>query len=382
MPDATARRWGDGENSLVSAHLWHLFRVQPRPADGSHAQTLWSSRRWSTAAAGLALLASACSTTAASAERTPAPTTTSTTAVLIAPVVPALAQLAAGPDLAAIDDATRPVGRLAGRRICIDPGHDAFYSRGSTGRNTAGVVPIHPTERIRLYEVDLALAVSYRLKAILDAEGAATCVTRREDGTFQIPPYDFTGDGRVRSEGQATEDAAERLQTRIDWANQFGAELFVSVHFNGAGDSAMRGTEVYYTDVGPTAAQGKALAEALMKGVLDEMRARGYPGVNRGVQSDRFRRLTDAQRAVSLRHNSAAIIANGADPAKCPDCQRLLVLGNNPASLHMGTYLGALVELEYLSSFTAIESLLLRPDSIELLATGLANGLLAYADAG
>ena len=46
------------------------------------------------------------------------------------------------------------------------------------------------------------------------------------------------------------EDTPERTQPRIDWANDFGAEIVVSIHFNGLDDRRVRGTEVYYTDGG------------------------------------------------------------------------------------------------------------------------------------
>jgi N-acetylmuramoyl-L-alanine amidase len=205
-------------------------------------------------------------------------------------------------------------------------------------------------------------------------------VTRRADGSFQKEPYDFTGDGRVRSEGQALEDGAERIQSRIDWANDFGAEILVSVHFNGSDDPSVSGTEVYWSDFVPEAAQNRALADALRRHLLTAMREAGHPARDRGIHDDIFERATAAQRARSLAHNQAAIVANGFDPRDCRDCRRLLVLGKNPMSKVMGSYVGALVEVEYLSNPNVVEGFLLREDSVEIIARGLRDGIVAFVE--
>ena len=278
----------------------------------------------------------------------------------------------------AVDAGAPREGRLAGRRICLDPGHDAYWGVGASARDSRGATPVHPTEGIRLVEFELTLKVAYRLADLLAQEGADVCVTRREDGSLQIEPYDFTGDGQVRPDGQAVEDSPERTQPRIDWANRFGAEVLVSVHFNGADDPAVRGTEVYYSDVGPLAERGRVLADVLLRSLLDEMNARGYATVDRGTRIDRYQRYPSEVQAAFLRNNAGTIVRNGADPGNCPDCSRIGVLGNNPMSLTRAMYVGTLVEVEYLSNPYAVDALIMRPDSVDIIATGLAKGVLTY----
>jgi N-acetylmuramoyl-L-alanine amidase len=271
--------------------------------------------------------------------------------------------------------------RLGARRICIDPGHDAYWVVGASGRTASGVVPLHPTERVPLTEHELTLGVAYRLKALLEAEGAEVCVTRKpreEGGGLQIEPYDFNGDGRVRTAGVTAADGPERIQPRIDWANQFGAEVLVSIHFNGIEDAGVRGTEVYYSDVARTAAEGRQLASLVLESLLHELRSAGYAAVSRGVLSDRYQRYTAAETAALIATNAAAIRANGHDPARCPDCLRLLTLGNNPMSREMGSYLAILVEVEFLSNPWVVETLIMRPDLFDLAAAGIANGILRF----
>lgn len=305
--------------------------------------------------------------------------TASATVVAVEATVEAPLQISIEPT----PEPTAVPGKLAGRRICIDAGHDAHWVVGASGRTSGGTVPVHPTERIPLHEHELTLSVAYRMKELLEAEGAEVCVTRKprdEGGRLYIEPYDFNGDGRVRTAGVTASDGPERMQPRIDVANQFGAEILVSIHFNGIEDQRVRGSEVYYSDVPSTAEQGRRLAGLVLDGLLAELRAIGFAATDRGVLSDRYQRYTSAETAAMIAGNAAMVRANGHDPANCRDCLRLITLGNNPMSREMGRYVAVLVEVEFLSNPTVVETLLLRPDIFDVVAAGLANGVIRYFD--
>jgi N-acetylmuramoyl-L-alanine amidase len=271
-----------------------------------------------------------------------------------------------------------PQARLAGKRICLDPGHEAYWIIGTAARDRNGTVPTHPTEGIPLLEHRMNLKVAYRLAALLEAEGAAVCVTRKVDGNLQTEPYDYTGDGLVRPESVALVDVGERVQPRIDWANQFGAEILLSIHFNGSDDSNLSGTEVYYPDTSPRAAEGLRLGSAVMSSLLTELASAEYAGRDRGVRSDRYARRQQADRAQLIGHYADVISSHGVDPQHCPQCDGLLPLGNNPFALHLGTYAAALVEVEYMTNPDVVERLLLHPDVVDIVSRGLANGILAF----
>jgi N-acetylmuramoyl-L-alanine amidase len=281
------------------------------------------------------------------------------------------------PDI--VPEPPAPASPLHNRRICLDPGHDTPWNIGASARGT----PVHPTERVPLVEHELTLRVAYRLKDLLETEGAAVCVTRTsppEGGRLQIDPYDFSGDGRVRPIGLAIEDVPEVIQPRIDWANAFEAELLVSIHFNGSDDPRTRGTEVYYPDTGPRQDDGRRLAQSLLDGLLEEMRDAGYEPIDRGARSDHYQRYTPPDMARILANNAATIRANGHNPTACVDCYRLLTLGNNPMARELGRYLGAVVEIEFLSNPNAVEAFILRPDSLDVIARGLLRGLMAFVN--
>jgi N-acetylmuramoyl-L-alanine amidase len=270
---------------------------------------------------------------------------------------------------------------LMGRRICIDPGHDAYWTIGASGYTRNRVVPRHPADQIPLHEHESTLSVSYRLKSLLEAEGALVCVTRtprEEGGGLQKTPYDFSGDGRVRTLGQAIEDVPEVIQPRIDWANDFGAEVLVSIHFNGAGDASLRGTEVYYSDTGPRQEEGHRLATRLLRALLDEMAGVGHGVVDRGVRSDKYQRYSAEETRRIFANNATTIRANGHDPANCGECYRLATTGNNPMSLQRGVYLAAIVEIDFLSNPDVVEGFIMRPDSFDVIARGLLAGLTRY----
>ena len=277
--------------------------------------------------------------------------------------------------------ASAPVaaGRLDGRRICLDPGHDQYWTPGATALDRNGRLPKHPATGMELHEHELTLDLAYWTKLLLEEEGASVCVTRRpreEGGGLYIEPYDFTGDGLVRT--LAIEDVPEQMQPRIDWANLFGAEILVSLHFNGSGDPRMRGTEVYYSKGSTREIEGYVLASSLLEAMLSTLEEVAYPSISRGVLSDAYQRYPSETVRRLLSNNSAAIRSKGLDPTSCLDCARLVTLGNNPMSQTNGIFVAALVEVEFLSNPDVVESLILRPDLYDLLAKALRDGLIEY----
>jgi N-acetylmuramoyl-L-alanine amidase len=288
-----------------------------------------------------------------------------------------------GPAASPVTESSPP-SSLADHRICLDPGHDSYWVAGASGRTSSGSVPRHPQAQIPLVEHELTLQVAYRLKALLEFEGSQVCVTRKpaeEGGQLAIEPYDYTGDGRVRPVSRTVEDVPELIQPRIDSANSFRAEILVSIHFNGSEGRRLRGTEVYYTDAGPREAQGRRLAQSLLSALTAEMRRAGHATLDRGVRSDRYQRYSQQETLRLFANNAAVIRANGHDPGNCPDCYRQLTLGNNPMSLHRGAYVGALVEVEFLSNPDVVEGFILRPDSLDVIANGLLQGIRGYFEA-
>ncbi len=59
------------------------------------------------------------------------------------------------------------------------PGHDSYWVIGATGRTSGGTVPVHPADGVPQFEHELTLSVGYRLKALLEPDGASVCVTSK-----------------------------------------------------------------------------------------------------------------------------------------------------------------------------------------------------------
>ncbi|MBI5870274.1 MAG: N-acetylmuramoyl-L-alanine amidase [Actinobacteria bacterium] len=123
---------------------------------------------------------------------------------------------------------TSATGRLAGRVICIDPGHASNTNSGTEPigpgatetkttepGGTSGVVSGVP-------EHVVTLAIAKQLKQKLEAEGARVVMVREGD----------TFDGLARD--------------RPLIANQSGAGLFVRIHCDGSTDPAARGASTIY----------------------------------------------------------------------------------------------------------------------------------------
>ncbi len=104
--------------------------------------------------------------------------------------------------------------------IVIDPGH---------GGSDPGCVANGVQEKIA------TLGVALHLKPILEKMGFKVIMTRDTDrdvwGRPNMPGYDA--------------DESE-LQARVNIANENGAALFLSIHFNACADPSIHGTQVYY----------------------------------------------------------------------------------------------------------------------------------------
>lgn len=117
--------------------------------------------------------------------------------------------------------------------IIIDPGH---------GGEDYGA---HSITKPLYHEKNLNFSLARMLQNILDGQGYRTTLTRK-------------GDQFVA------------LDKRADFANQAGASLFVSVHFNSAPSTEASGIEVYYYRSETDPARSKASLNCA-KAILDEV---------------------------------------------------------------------------------------------------------------
>src|SRR5262249_20802286 len=99
-------------------------------------------------------------------------------------------------------------GPLAGKVICVDPGHGGWKS-GASGQNG-------------LKEGDACLGMALQLAAALRESGATVLLTREDDR--------YVG-----------------LEDRSGYANSQGVDLFISIHCNAVPHhGSQSGTETYY----------------------------------------------------------------------------------------------------------------------------------------
>jgi N-acetylmuramoyl-L-alanine amidase len=211
--------------------------------------------------------------------------------------------------------------------VAIDPGHGgADY--GATGS----------VDGRRLLEKELTLRVSRALADQLQKAGYRTLLTRSDDRS--VGTDDRNGDGKV--------DAADDLQARVDRANQAGATILVSVHFNGSVDRSLRGPEVYYSPDRPFAAESRKLAERIAAATTA--------------------RLAEAKRPVALRGVFSDTILGGHLYVLGPAGGRIVRASNMP---------GVLVEGMFLSN-DADARLLADDATVQALVKGYADGIAAY----
>lgn len=130
------------------------------------------------------------------------------------------------------------VSGVAGRVVCLDPGH---------GGIDLGNVRVE-NGQITLQEKDFTLRNALELKRRLEAQGIVVVLTRSTDSEANPNNLDVNGDGEVASpDGPANSSELDDLQARVNACNDAGADLLVSIHYNGAENTALEGYEVWYS---------------------------------------------------------------------------------------------------------------------------------------
>jgi N-acetylmuramoyl-L-alanine amidase len=164
-------------------------------------------------------------------------------------------------------------------KVCLDPGHGGSDS-GACGNG--------------LQEKDITLIVALKVRDYLQAVGYDVAMTRETD----------------KDVGYADDSAAVELQARCDISNNYGADVFVSIHNNSAESDQASGTETFYF-AGST--NGQKLAQCIDNQLV------GIGLIDRGIKDDSLyvTGYTDAIAALA----ELAFISNADDAAKLGDSE-------------------------------------------------------------
>ena len=159
-----------------------------------------------------------------------------------------------------------PTRGHAGQTIFIDAGH---------GGLDPGVVGTTPSGRVVL-EKDATLAVASRLAAVLRAGGYGVVMSRTRDTTvLKLSAADS-------NYGAITSSAVHRdLAARAACANVAGADVLVSIHFDGFSDPAVGGTETFYDSARSFSSENRRLATSLQSALVARLGE-----ADRGVWTD------------------------------------------------------------------------------------------------
>lgn len=131
---------------------------------------------------------------------------------------------------------------IQGARIVIDPGH------GTDGKGTdPGAIGPGGTK-----EKDINLAVSLKLAELLKSAGASVFLTRSGES---LPYY---------------------LAERAYYANDIGADIFVSIHCNASLSAEANGTSTFYyapagTELGEQRGERQRLASSIQRGLVNSI---------------------------------------------------------------------------------------------------------------
>ena len=111
---------------------------------------------------------------------------------------------------------------LAGKVICLDPGHGG-YDGGARARDSG------------VWEKELNLAVALKTREALEAQGAQVIMTRTEDADL------------ADADNGANTKKRRDMKARLDTAQAGGAQLLLSIHMNEYRQRSSSGPQVFYT---------------------------------------------------------------------------------------------------------------------------------------
>jgi N-acetylmuramoyl-L-alanine amidase len=158
--------------------------------------------------------------------------------------------------------------------VCLDPGH------GGEDLGNVRVVD----GRIELQEKDFTLDHALKLAERLRARGYEVALTRETDSEANPSNEDVNGDGITAAEGgPARSDQLDDLQARVNICNLAGADLLVSMHYNGAENVFLSGYEVWYNGDRPFSGRSEAFARMIHRALGEGYAAAGYDAFDKGI---------------------------------------------------------------------------------------------------
>lgn len=143
---------------------------------------------------------------------------------------------------------------LSGKKILIDPGH---------GGTNPGAVSFG------FHESDNNLAVSLKLKDLLEKQGANVLLTRYNDNN-------------IAEKGRPLR---EELQARVDISNGYQPDIFVSIHTNSNENANIQGAMTFYYDE-----HSKNLANSIQTGLINHAKA-----IDKGIAKENFYVLRNSE---------------------------------------------------------------------------------------
>ncbi len=176
---------------------------------------------------------------------------------------------ALAPATALASDLPTPPMRWDAKRVFIDPGHGGRYSNA----NANG-----------LKEKNVNLWLGLELQRQLQAQGYSVGIARTTDRALclhDILTWHYSsGKWRYRRDYSVPRSPpTDDLQARVNAANSYGADVFVSIHNNGMSTSGPKGTETW---AAPNDAMGKQLAHYVQHAMIEQtgMYDRGHGTMN------------------------------------------------------------------------------------------------------
>ena len=140
------------------------------------------------------------------------------------------------------------------RAVCREAGRDRGRHQSGSRRQRSGC------DGAGTMEKDMNLAISLRLRRMLEGSGIGVVMTRSTDVDVNRPATDRNGDGMITHQ--------DELVARNDVADIARADLVVNIHNNATACRCGQGTEVFVNRKRPWSAESLALGKAIQSAFI------------------------------------------------------------------------------------------------------------------
>lgn len=181
--------------------------------------------------------------------------------------------------------------------VCLDVGHGGFDLGFTRVEEVVDEETGESVETIIATESEIVLDMAFAIEERLETQGVEVVLTRTADSLVNPTGEDVNGDGEMATDGDGdglidtpnvdVPNNLDELQARVNICNAANANLLISLHINGAENTALQGYESWWAEGREFSAQSQWFAQEVVAQFGTQFADAGFEVESRGAQDDR-----------------------------------------------------------------------------------------------